>query len=86
MEIIAGAILTEPFISQVVGVLMGQDQIPGFRTIFGLTIITVGCLMASYGTRVKAVEHVEKLLDDEELTSKLGLSMINRSKRLSSGP
>lgn len=61
MEIIAGAILTEPFISQAVGVLMGQDKIPGFRTIFGLTIITIGCLIASYGTRVKAIEQVEKL-------------------------
>lgn len=61
MEIIAGAILTEPFISQIVGVLMGQDGIPGFRTIFGLTIITLGTLVAGYGTRVKAVEIIEKI-------------------------
>lgn len=61
MEIIAGAILTEPFIAQVVGVLLGQDKIPGFRTIFGLVIITVGTLVSSYGSRVKAVEQVEKL-------------------------
>lgn len=61
MEIIAGAILTEPFISQVVGVILGQDSVPGFRTVFGLTIITVGTLVSSYGTRMKAVEQVQKI-------------------------
>jgi hypothetical protein len=86
MEIIAGAILTEPFISQVVGVMMGQDKVPGFRTIFGLTIITFGTLISSYGSRVKAVETVQKICEEENLTSKIGLSMINRTRRQSSGP
>lgn len=83
MEIIAGAILTQPFISQAAGVLMGQDKIPGFRTIFGLTIITIGCLIASYGARVKSIEHVEKLCEDEQMSPKISLSIINKSRRIS---
>ena len=61
MEIIAGAILTQPFFSQIAGVLMGQDRIPGFRTILGLGIITVATFATSYGARLKAIEEVEKI-------------------------
>jgi len=82
MEIIAGAILTEPFISQVVAVMFGQDEIPGFRTVFGLTIITIGTLIASYGSRVKAMECIEKFLEEEEqLTSKLSMNLLTNIKK-----
>lgn len=84
MEIIAGAILTQPFISQVVGVIMGQDQMPGFRTLFGLTIITFGTLVSSYGLRVKATEIVQKFVEESRLISKLSIPNIDMSKRQSS--
>ena len=73
MEIIAGAILTQPFFSQIAGVLMGQDRIPGFRTILGLGIITVATFATSYGARLKAIEEVEKIWKDELITSKIEL-------------
>ena len=65
MEIIAGAVLTQPLISQVAGVIMGQDKIPGFRTIFGLAVITCATFATSYGARLKAIEEVEKICKDE---------------------
>jgi len=61
MEIIASVILLQPFLSQVAGVLLGQDNIPGFRTVFGLIVITFGFMTASYGTRLKAFEEVAKI-------------------------
>lgn len=36
MQIVAAAILTEPFIGQIGGILLGQDQIPGLMTGLGL--------------------------------------------------
>lgn len=35
MEIVAGTMLTEPFFAQVVGVALGQDEIPGIKTVIG---------------------------------------------------
>lgn len=61
MEIIAGAVLTQPFFSQIAGVVMGQDRIPGVRTILGLAIITFATFATSYGARLKAIEEVEKI-------------------------
>lgn len=61
LEIIAGTILTQPFIAQIVSVLFRQDEIPGFKTILGLSIITVGTLTASYGSRLKTIKIVEKI-------------------------
>ena len=74
MEIIAGALLTQPFISQVVGILMGQDTMPGFRTIFGLILVTIGAFVSSYGARMKAVEKVEGIIQEEGLASKISFT------------
>ena len=65
MEIIAGVILTQPLISQVAGILLRKDKIPGFRTIFGLVVITCATLATSYGARFKATEEVKKLCKDD---------------------
>ena len=73
MEIIAGAVLTQPFFSQAAGVMMGQDWMPGFRTIFGLTAITIGSLASSYGSRLKAMQEVQKICKDDLTQSRLGM-------------
>ena len=60
MQIIASTILIVPFASQIVGIVMGQDNIPGFRTILGLFIIASGSFISSYGARLKAIQQVMK--------------------------
>ena len=84
MEIIAGTILMLPFLSQAVGVLLGQDMIPGFRTILGLVIITMGTLVTSYGTKLRAIETVHKYWKDEQITTKIQLSTFSKAKKDSS--
>lgn len=50
MQVIAGTMLIEPFFAQLVGVLLGQDEIPGIKTLIGCLIITVSFLIiARYG-------------------------------------
>jgi hypothetical protein len=81
LEIIAGAILTEPFIAQIVSVAFGQDQMPGFKTILGLTIITFGTLVSSYGSRLKALRMIEKICEESLLMfSKISMTQINNKK------
>ena len=58
MQIIACALVAQPFISQAYGIYFEQDKIPGIRTFFGLVVITTGTLLATYGARVKAIERV----------------------------
>lgn len=36
MEIVAGTMLTEPFFAQFIGVLLGQDEMPGLKTFLSL--------------------------------------------------
>lgn len=81
MQIIAGAILMQPFMSQIAGVAFGQDKIPGFRTVFGLGIITIATLVSSYGARLKATEEVAKICEDELLHSKISMAVLNRTKQ-----
>jgi hypothetical protein len=84
IEIIAGAILTQPFITQIVSVLFGQDEIPGFKTVLGLSVITVGTLTASYGSRLKSIQIVEKICDESlMMLSKISLSDWKSKKDIS---
>lgn len=76
MQIIAGTILLQPYISQVVGVLLGQDEIPGFRTGFGLAVIAVGISIASYGTKIKTTEEADSILRDDNVPETIQLSLI----------
>ena len=84
MEIIAGAILVLPFLSQTIGVLLGQDKIPGFRTMLGLVIVTIGTLITSYGTKLKAIETVHQICKQEQITSKVQLSTFAKERKDSS--
>ena len=84
MEIIAGTILLYPFLSQVVGVALGLDAIPGFRTLFGLTIVTIATLLSSYGSKLKAINTVQKIWDEENIPSKVQMSFLGSMRKLSS--
>ena len=64
LEIVCIAALVEPFIAQFAGVMLGQDEIPGTRTLFGLLIIGVGIVTASYGANLKAINKIKSLLDE----------------------
>lgn len=65
MQIIAAVLLVQPFGGQIISVAIGQDSIPGFRTLLGLTIISVGCLIASYGATQKQEEVINQILEEE---------------------
>lgn len=67
MQIIAAVILLEPFAGQTAGVLLGIDAIPGFKTCFGLCIITLGFWLATYGVSLKQEEELQKILEDSNL-------------------
>jgi drug/metabolite transporter (DMT)-like permease len=73
MEIVAGVMLVEPFFAQIFGVMMGQDEIPGSKTVIGLTVITVGFILAGFGAGYREnQEAIERRMsvantgDDEE--------------------
>lgn len=68
MQIVAAAILTEPFIGQTSGILLGQDEIPGFKTALGLCIITAGFVIASYGVAQKQKEELRRILDESHIS------------------
>lgn len=70
MEIVAGTMLIEPFFAQIVGVAMGQDEIPGIKTVFGVSVITIGFIVAGLGASYKtnAAAGIDELdaLDDDK--------------------
>jgi len=75
IEIIAGAMLLEPFFAQFLGVLIGQDEMPGIKTIIGLIVISAGFLLAGFGANKKQEEALmecnnEDPLDDENSFTK----------------
>lgn len=63
MQIVAATILLEPFVGQLCGILLGQDEIPGFRTALGLCVNTAGFVIASYGASLKQNEAINKIMD-----------------------
>ena len=77
-------ILLYPFLSQVVGITLGQDGIPGFRTLFGLTIVTIATLLWSYGSKLKAITTVQKIWDNENIESKVQMSFLGSLRKISS--
>lgn len=71
MEIVAGTMLIEPFFAQVVGVALGQDELPGLKTILGCTVITVGFLVAGFGSQAKNKDtkketKIKKVYDEDD--------------------
>lgn len=67
LEIITVAILLEPFIAQAAAVMLGQDYMPGQKTLVGLLIITAGSLMAFLGNKYKVINEINKMLVNEKL-------------------
>lgn len=66
LEIITVAILLEPFIAQVAAVMLGQDYMPGQKTLVGLLIITTGSLMAFLGNKYKVINEINKMIVNEK--------------------
>ena len=67
MEIVAGTMLTEPFFAQTIGILLGQDEVPGVKTVFGCTIITIGFIIAGLGQKYRTEPKDEILFKIEDL-------------------
>lgn len=60
MEIVSIVLLFQPFVTQTIAVILGQDEIPGFHTLLGIIIISFGLLLASFGAKSKSMKiHVE---------------------------
>jgi hypothetical protein len=70
MEIVTGVMLLEPFFAQVIGVALGQDEIPGPKTVLGWTVISLGFLVAGFGAKYKETHQNtqwhSKINEDEE--------------------
>lgn len=55
MQIVAGTMLIEPFLAQIAGIVLGQDEVPGIKTLVGCIIITLGFIVAGFGARYKTI-------------------------------
>ena len=53
IQIVAGAMLLEPFFAQLAGILLGQDKMPGINTLFGLILMSIGFIIAGFGAKCK---------------------------------
>jgi hypothetical protein len=61
IEIVSITFLLEPFVTEFMAVMLGQDEIPGVHTLIGLVIIGIGLFLASYGAKEKVkIEFVLK--------------------------
>ena len=70
LQTISILIIFEPYIGQIFGVLLGQDQIPGAMTFLGLGITTFGFCIASYGERLKHNEEIKRIIEESLLTTR----------------
>ena len=75
-EIVAGTLLIEPFFAQITGLILGQDHVPGIKTIIGLITITLGFIIAGIGSSLKTESQQQSKLytddaDDIELYERL---------------
>ena len=64
IEIVAGTMLTEPFFAQLGGILLGQDEIPGIKTVLGVIVITTGFVLASLGTSYRKNAKIDTEQDE----------------------
>ena len=64
IEIVAGTMLTEPFFAQLGGILLGQDEIPGIKTVLGVIVITTGFVFAGLGTSYRKNTKVDTEQDE----------------------
>lgn len=82
MEILSIVILIEPFIAQITGIVLGQDTIPGIRTIAGMIIITFGLVVASYGARFKAINQLKEFYNKLQSENSYEMAHFARHKKL----
>ena len=66
IQIVAGVMLIEPFFAQLAGIALGQDEIPGVKTLIGLIIITIAFIVAGFGAKYKTEDQL-KIEEDPSL-------------------
>ena len=67
-EIVAGTLLIEPFFAQIAGLILGQDHIPGIKTIVGLITSTLGFIIAGIGSSWKTESQLQsKLIENDNV-------------------
>ena len=78
IEIVNGALLLEPFISQAAGILLGQDEIPGFKTLIGCLLITTWFALASFGSKIKEQTQIKHKDNKafEDISNEIELSLV----------
>lgn len=70
-SVVASLFLLQPFVGQILGVLFGQDGMPGGFAYFGASIITIGLGLIIKGNTLKDKEDVElEIAQDVEMTDK----------------
>ena len=62
---VANIVLLEPFVGQVIGCLLGQDQIPGILTIGGGLIALTGYIVTGRGGKRRKAEMEKKAKERE---------------------
>ena len=62
-------IVFEPYLGQIFGILMNQDNIPGMMTLFGLLITSIGFWIASYGQVQEHNIEIKRILEASILGS-----------------
>lgn len=60
MQIVAGSMLIEPFLAQIAGIMLGQDEIPGVKTLIGCIVISLGFVISGFGTRYKTMNNQKR--------------------------
>lgn len=76
LEIISIVLLTRPFITQFIAVMLGQDNIPGVQTILGLVIICFGLLLAFYGAKEKTTNVLKQILSESKFMDETEMKKI----------
>lgn len=78
VQVVAGFMLIEPFFGQIVGIVLGQDNIPGILTWIGGVTVTAGFILSIVGEKLKATKNVCK--NEQEAV------MLELSQLISEGP
>jgi len=61
-DIVIYAVVSIPFVSQLIAVLFGQDKMPGARTFGGLCIITAGLIICNNGNKTRIADKINEII------------------------
>ena len=70
--------MLEPFVAQAAGIFLGQDEVPGIKTLIGCLLITAWYALASLGSKLK--EQILSRSNDtkvfEDISKEIELSIV----------